>query len=134
METMFDSYPCDTNAADALLFASSVDGNLQLQKKSSQSLPMEVRQFCINVHKTVPEPLVLLLKLIPMHKSLNVRRMGASALCKSILIDTNASWRCDVSDNGDKTIGQSIDRASSEELIIAALECVVTMSTDENGK
>ena len=132
IETMFDSYPYHTNAADALLFASSVDGNLQ--KESSQSLPMEVRQFCINVHKTVPEPLVLLLKLIPMHKSLNVRRMGASALCKSILIDTNASWRCDVSDNGDKTIGQSIDRASSEELIIAALECVVTMSTDENGK
>jgi hypothetical protein len=60
--------------------------------------------------------------------------MGASALCKSILIDTNASWRCDVSDNGDNGIGQSIDRASSKELIIAALECVVTMSTDENGE
>lgn len=133
METMFDRYSCDINAADALLFASSVDGNLQ--KESSRSLPMEVRQFCINVHKTVPEPLDLLLKLIPMHKSLNVRRMGASALCKSILIDTNASWRCDVSDNGDNTkIGQSIERASSEELIIAALECIITMSTDDNGE
>ena len=132
METMVDSYPCDTNAADALLFASFVDGNLQ--KESSQPLPMEVRQFCINVHKTVPEPLVLLLKLIPMHKSLNVRRMGASALCTSILIDTNVSWRCDVSGNVDNTIGQSIDRASPEELIIAALECIVTMSTDENGE
>jgi hypothetical protein len=61
-----------------------------------------------------------------------VRRVGASILCKSILIDTDGSWQSGM--DNDDGVGRETDGASSDMLIIAALECLITMSTDENGK
>ena len=131
IEGMCGKSPQYRDASYALLRASSKDDNL---RTSHQSLPKDVRQFCVNVHKAVPEPLILLLALIPLHKSLTVRRIGALFLCKSILIDTNDSWQCGMSDDSDDGIEREMYGESSEVPIIAALECLITMSTDEDGE
>ena len=122
------SSPSDENWA---LMASNAIKELQLVQKSAcqqgwqQDMSDDLRSFLGNVHRMIPTPLILLLKLIPTNKSLQVRT-GALHICESLLVHTNSTW--------DLSLVQEDDIDSVSELRILALECLVALSVDNNGK
>jgi hypothetical protein len=108
----------------------------------------ELRAFLKNVHQKIPQPLIMLLKLIPTNKSLQTRITGVEHLCESLLVSTKCSWDTKVDDmdgnsNSNGNIGENdmteigAELNPSEnvaELKSSAIECVIIMSVEENGE
>jgi len=115
-----------SNAAKAMILATRA-GSHHTQEEPTSS--PELRMFLQNIHRIIPTPLILLLKLIPTNKSSQVRIAGAVHLCESILVQTNKSWNADL----DQVGGQDESNSVSE-LKTSALECLITMSIEENGE
>ena len=132
-----------TSREDQSNMPSSTSG-AQLKSKSSQ----EFKAFLKNVHQKIPQPLIMLLKLIPTNKSLQTRMMGVEHLCESLLVSTKCSWDAKVDDMGNNgnsngnisenemtEIGAELNPMENvAELKSSAIECVIIMSVDENGE
>ena len=111
--------------------------------ETTQTVPEDISSdlalFVNHVNDKLPLPLLVLLNLIPSHKSAKVRKAGVEFLCKCILVDTYSIWK-----KGDTVSAvvlgtekkerqyQSVTHAN--DLVDGALECLLTMLGGDEGE
>ena len=102
-------------------FCKAVHSRQSSNSLNGAQMSVELKTMMQQVNKHVTPLLLIILKLLSSHKSVDVRKTGVDYLCRSLLVITEKAW-------------EKAPKEKVGDIQVGALECLLSLQENENGK